>query len=192
MTRVVEHHIDINHERKRFDTLQTLQPGRRRHRIFSRQHLQRRGIVCPVRSQEGGLESVKEWRTVGTPQSRRRHSRGKERSQTRSQTRCETKSQFRHRSCQWCGETRGQGPLRVEWVPSIPGGFVTCLSGEDRCGAEPPGFQAWIWWPFSRKKVEDVNPDDEDRRDVAEDVVKRLWNRDVDLIPSFGLQATTS
>ena len=139
------------------------------------------------------MEIVKERWTVGTPQSLCRHSWREERSRTRCQTRSETKSQFCHRTRQWCGETRGQGPLRVEWDPSILGECVTCLSGEVRCGAVRREFRAWTWRPSFRPNADVVNPDDdEDLRDVAEDVIKRLWGRGVDVIPSFGSQETTA
>ena len=139
------------------------------------------------------MEIVKERWTVGTPQSLCRHSRREERSRTRCQTRSETKSQFGHRSCQWCGETRGQGPLRVGWDPSILGECVTCLSGEDRCGVVPREYLAWTWRPFSRQNADDVNRDDEDlpKDDDEVDGVKRRGRRVALVIPFFGSQETT-
>ena len=162
-----------NHERKWFDAIQTRQSGRSKDRIVSRVHLQRRDGRNQSGSEERGLEGVKEWGSVGTAQSLCRRSWSEERSRERSQTRRQEKSQFGHRPCQQGRETRGQRPLRVRWDPSILGGCVTCLSGEDRCGVERPGFPAWTWRPFSRKNADAVNPDVEDPRDVDEDVVKR-------------------
>ena len=167
--------------------------GRRRHRIVSRQRLQGRDVFGQVGSQTRGLELVKEWWTVGSTQSLCRHSRREERSRTRRKTRSETKSQFSHQSCQWCGETRGQGPLRIEWDPSILGECVTCLSGEDPCGVVPREYRAWTWRPFSRQNEDAVNRDEEGLpKDVDGDIVKRLWCRSTDLIPSFGSQETTT
>ena len=183
MTREASHRKSINHERKWFDALQTRQPGRCEHRFVSRQHLQRRDGLGQRGSPERRMEIVKERGTDGTPQSFRRHSWREERSRTRRKTRSETKSQFCHRPCQWCGETRGQGPLRVRCVPSTLEGSVTCRSGEVPSGRGPPGFRGWSWRPFSRN-VDRANPDAEVVLDDDEDDVKRHEARNDGVIPS--------
>ena len=189
IARATSQRMSINHERKWIDALQTRQPGRCWHLFVSRQHLQRRDGLVQIGSQERGLEIVKERWTLGTAQCLCRRSRREERSRTRRQERSETKSQFCHKHCQCRGETCGKRPLRVGCDPSTREGCVTFRRGAFPCGWGYPGFRGWSWRPFSRR--DDVNPDAKDRDD-DEDDVKRLWRRLVHLIPSFGLQETTS